>query len=240
MTTCTTAGCNRKHLARGMCSTHYNTWHRAQRQHEIVCAGCGVRATVDRKAARYCSHPCANRANNKLAVAKVLSQRAPTERHCHGCLQPMVDGRRLKYCSAPCRHRAARGQLRAAYEDGDSAGYLAAVRERSTVDAQSGCWTWNLSMDKGYPIHNLGDRQVYVHRTVLEAKHGQPLGTQAAHHACANTCCVNPDHLQPVTHRENAAEMLARQSYLARIAELESALAELAPNHQLLAQIRVA
>jgi hypothetical protein len=38
-----------------------------------------------------------------------------------------------------------------------------------------------------------------------------------------------------VTARENAAEMLARTYYLQRIARLEAALAELAPDHPALA-----
>jgi heme oxygenase len=71
-------------------------------------------------------------------------------------------------------------------------------------------------------------------------KHGASLGSQAAHHACANTTCVNPDHLQPVTHRENIAEMMARKAYVARIRELEAALTEIQPSHPLLSVIAVA
>jgi hypothetical protein len=56
---------------------------------------------------------------------------------------------------------------------------------------------------------------------------------------CANSACVNPDHLQPVTHRENVAEMMARQSLLARIRELEARLAEVAPGDPLLDVIDV-
>ena len=73
----------------------------------------------------------------------------------------------------------------------------------------------------------------------LEAKHEAPLGSQAAHHICANTKCVNPEHLQPVTHRDNIAEMLARHSYLKRIAELEEAIKELAPNHEVLNRVPI-
>ena len=78
-----------------------------------------------------------------------------------------------------------------------------------------------------------------MHRAVLEAKEGAILGSQAAHHKCANSHCVNPDHLQPVTHRENAAEMMARKSLTARIRELEVALGEVAPGHELLKVIPV-
>lgn len=76
-----------------------------------------------------------------------------------------------------------------------------------------------------------------VHRLTLEAKHRAPLGSQAAHHMCANSTCVNPDHLQPVSHNENTAEMMQRQYYVARIRELEDALASLSPEHVLLTHV---
>ena len=78
-----------------------------------------------------------------------------------------------------------------------------------------------------------------MHRLSLEAEHGASLGSQAAHHTCANARCVNPEHLQPVTHRENMAEMLARNSYLDRIAELEEVIRELAPNHEVLNRVPI-
>jgi hypothetical protein len=43
-----------------------------------------------------------------------------------------------------------------------------------------------------------------------------------------------------VTHRDNNAEMMARNSYVNRIAELEQALRELNPDHALLGVIEVA
>ena len=55
-----------------------------------------------------------------------------------------------------------------------------------------------------------------------------------------NTMCVNPDHLQPVTYRDNIAEMLARSSYISRIAELEKALADISPEHPILKRIPLA
>lgn len=69
---------------------------------------------------------------------------------------------------------------------------------------------------------------------MLEAKLDAPLGTQAAHHVCANSKCINPEHLVPATNAANIAEMKARASYIARIDELEAALAQIAPSHELL------
>ena len=94
------------------------------------------------------------------------------------------------------------------------------------------CWEWPDIGSSGYSAGSL-------YRRVLEAKEGAPLGSQAAHHKCANTKCVNPDHLQPVTHRENTAEMLARKSLVSRVRELEAELARLDPGNDLLDRVPV-
>jgi len=115
---------------------------------------------------------------------------------------------------------------------------ITAIEEKSTKSG-SGCWEWSGRISDGYPVQRIGGKTYFVHRLSLEAKMSAPLGSQAAHHMCANSKCVNPEHLQPVTHRENVAEMLARHSYLDRIAELEAALAEVCPQHPILQVIPV-
>ena len=135
--------------------------------------------------------------------------------------------------------RTQRSPLRAAVEDGNHPATLSAIRSDCVVD-DKGCWIWQRVSKAGYPVVVFGRKQQLIHRLSLEAKHGAPLGSQPAHHICAVTQCVNPDHLQPVTHRENIAEMLARHAYLDRINELEAALASLSPDHPLLTLIAVA
>jgi hypothetical protein len=130
-----------------------------------------------------------------------------------------------------------RSELRRGYEDHDPELFFAALVARA--DTTGDCWIWP-DLKSGYPRMKFGKGHKQLHRVVLEVKHGSPLGSQAAHHICAVTACVNPDHLQPVTHRDNAAEMLARQSYLSRIAELEAALGAVAPDHPLLYMVEVA
>jgi hypothetical protein len=132
-----------------------------------------------------------------------------------------------------------RTPLRRAYETGDNATVLREIRSRSAV-SESGCWLWQGRMKDGYPQLTIGDLYLQAHRVALEASIGKRLGSQAAHHKCATPQCVNPDHLQPVTHRENAAEMLQRRAYLARIRELEDALRRSEPDHPLLRLVSVA
>jgi hypothetical protein len=131
-----------------------------------------------------------------------------------------------------------RSPLRRAIECGDHDEIISLILE--DCEPVGDCLLWKRKNKDGYPHLRVGKREFLVHRLVLEAKHRAPLGSQHAHHICATPLCVNPDHLQPVTHRDNIAEMLARQSYLARIAELEAALIELDPNHPLLAVVAVA
>lgn len=61
-----------------------------------------------------------------------------------------------------------------------------------------------------------------------------PLQTQTWTCLHCGVACVNPEHLQPVTFRENTAEMMARHAYLNRISELEEALRTASPNHPVL------
>jgi hypothetical protein len=138
------------------------------------------------------------------------------------------------------RIERSRSPLTIAVRDGDHAAVIKLIKRDCKVTA-NGCWEWQRGIRDGYPYVRLnlngkkGD--ALVHRLSLEAKHGKPLGKQPAHHMCANTACTNPDHLQPVTHRENVAEMMQRNYFIARIQELEAALMETAPDHDLLTHI---
>jgi hypothetical protein len=149
-----------------------------------------------------------------------------------------------RVCYKGCNNRA----LRDAVESSDHQAIIAAIRDRATT--QGDCWIWPIRKIQKkdtyppYPRFSYGKggkiMQFNLHRLALEAKLGRPLGSQQAHHTCANTMCVNPDHLQPVTNAENMAEMRARRVYIARIKELEDALRLVDANHPLLQVIEVA
>lgn len=210
-----------------------------------LCAGCNVQ----------CSRPRVRGQRPKwCADCRAKSLWHITRGVCAHC-QNEYEGTGETYCSHACAVKAngialrrpkparpkpedQRSQLRRGYEDGNPDLFFAALRSDCAIEGS--CWQWMRKPNEDYPTVRFGRKQHLLHRLVIEVKHGAALGTQAGHHACANTRCVNPDHLQPVTHRENAAEMLARQSYLRRIAELEAALAEVAPSHPALQVIAVA
>ena len=104
-------------------------------------------------------------------------------------------------------------------------------------DGECTVWLgWCAGRDGDRPRVSLGNGRSYSVYRLLMAKH---LGCAIdelppIHHKCANTRCVTLDHLQPVTTRENNAEMMERQFYKKRIKDLEAALKKADPLNPLL------
>lgn len=77
------------------------------------------------------------------------------------------------------------------------------------VDRSGDCWEWQAFRDKdGYGVWGWREedrrwKNVRAHRFAYEEVVGEiPEGLQIDH-LCRNPSCVNPDHLEPVTAREN-------------------------------------
>jgi hypothetical protein len=76
----------------------------------------------------------------------------------------------------------------------------------SKIRKQSdGCWIWCGQIHTGgkYGRTSLNGRKVYAHRLMYEIYHGPIPDNLHIDHLCRNTLCVNPDHLEAVTQREN-------------------------------------
>lgn len=68
-------------------------------------------------------------------------------------------------------------------------------------EPNTGCWLWLGSLDRG-GYGKLASGAI-AHRVVYEQHKGPiPEGRQLDH-LCRQRSCVNPDHLEPVTRREN-------------------------------------
>ena len=72
------------------------------------------------------------------------------------------------------------------------------------VDASGDCWIWTgRKNDKGYGILFWEGATRLAHRVAYELLAGPITEGLEPDHLCRVRSCVNPDHLELVTHREN-------------------------------------
>lgn len=72
------------------------------------------------------------------------------------------------------------------------------------VDDETGCWLWTAgrSSGTGYANYWHDGKTRSAHRFAYIETYGEP-DEETLHHRCETRHCVNPDHLEPVSHREN-------------------------------------
>lgn len=102
---------------------------------------------------------------------------------------------RQRFCSHSCSNRANGAARERKPED----------RFWSLVDKSEGCWLWlGSTANNGYGAFGLRrDQMVAAHRYAYSLLRGPiPLG-MVIDHLCRNPSCVNPEHLEVVTNKEN-------------------------------------
>lgn len=68
----------------------------------------------------------------------------------------------------------------------------------------SECWEWTAAMTRaGYGAWWTGERNIMAHRASFLIAHGDIPAGMVLDHLCRNRKCVNPAHLEPVSHKEN-------------------------------------
>lgn len=78
------------------------------------------------------------------------------------------------------------------------------IADKIVPEPNSGCWLWTGSGNgKGYGQVHWSGGNYRAHRLVYEMLRGPIPEGSHIDHLCRVRCCVNPDHLEPVTHQEN-------------------------------------
>lgn len=97
---------------------------------------------------------------------------------------------------------------------------LVAPRFWAKVRKTEFCWIWIASTsENGYGQFSLNKKPVRAHRVAYELIKGKIPEGMTLEHLCKNRLCVNPDHLEPVTLKENVLRgegvtaLLSRQTH---------------------------
>lgn len=81
----------------------------------------------------------------------------------------------------------------------------------SHVQKGEGCWLWTGCRSAGgYGLVGFRGHRTYAHRVAFELAHG-PLGArEVVRHRCDNPPCVNPEHLERGSYKDNIRDSIER------------------------------
>lgn len=86
------------------------------------------------------------------------------------------------------------------------------VRLWTKVQIGPDCWEWlGARNSDGYPVLWDGARLTYAYRIAYEMIVGKVPEGMELDHLCSNRWCVNPGHLEPVSHLVNVRRAFARK-----------------------------
>lgn len=69
---------------------------------------------------------------------------------------------------------------------------------------ETACWIWKgVRLNSGYGCRTVAGQRFLAHRLTYEVAHGTVPPHLELDHLCRNRACVNPEHLEAVTHQVN-------------------------------------
>ncbi len=88
---------------------------------------------------------------------------------------------------------------------------------KKTVQKPNGCLEWTGCFYKsGYPQFWFEGKKQRGNRVIYKLLHGEIDKTKVVRHSCDNTKCINPDHLQIGTQKENMMDAKSRKRFAAQ------------------------
>lgn len=93
---------------------------------------------------------------------------------------------------------------------------IAARLEKRSHREPSGCRVWDGALAKGYGKILLHGRFLGTHRVAYELHRGPIPKGMVIDHLCRNPRCINPDHMEVVTHKENTLRGMSGHAVNAR------------------------
>lgn len=77
---------------------------------------------------------------------------------------------------------------------------------KGTTINENGCWSYQGSHNNkggGYCQFSINNKSIYTHRFMFEYYYGELDSSLVIDHLCKNSRCVNPNHLEQVTQKQN-------------------------------------
>ena len=100
-------------------------------------------------------------------------------------------------------------------------------------EPNTGCWLWTGAVQGGgYGVFDIDERTGLAHRAAYRIFKGPIREGLQIDHLCRVRCCVNPDHLEPVTHAENLRRGLGNRAATTEAAKQRSARTHCPRGHE--------
>lgn len=175
--------------------------------------------SLKNKTSRTCSTTRAVKAN-RWANTSIKGQKSPCS--FRGCDRTAIA---KKLCDTHYRQKQTGKRLKTIQKHGGreyqpvEPRFFPKISKKLVHPKRGECWLWigGLQSNKRYGQFYMFGKNYQAHRASYIHFIGPIPKGEHVHHKCGQTKCVNPEHLEVSTQRENTAEMFARRAYVETI-----------------------